>query len=67
MGRCMRFTEGTRQYHSTTPPLAELAQRAKPRILILYHWVALSREEFFDDMRSRYTDMFVVGRNLDIY
>lgn len=61
------FKHFASKYHSTTPQLAELAQRAKPRLLILYHWVALSREELFDDMRSRYRDMFVVGRDLDIY
>ena len=61
------FQQFSAKYHSTTTQLAELSQQAKPRLLILYHWVALSREELFDDMRSRYNGMFVVGRDLDIY
>jgi ribonuclease BN (tRNA processing enzyme) len=61
------FQQFSAKYHSTTTQLAELAQQAKPRLLVLYHWVALSREELFDDMRSRYSGMFVVGRDLDIY
>src|SRR5215212_2697605 len=55
------------KYHTTTTQLAKIAQQAKPRLLILYHWVALSREELFDDMRARYAGLFVVGRDLDIY
>lgn len=61
------FQQFASKYHSTTTQLAELAQQAKPRLLVLYHWVALSREELFDDMRSRYGGLFVVGRDLDIY
>jgi len=61
------FQQFAAKYHSTTTQLAELAQQAKPRLLILYHWVGLSREELFDDMRGRYAGLFVVGRDLDIY
>jgi len=61
------FQQFAGKYHSTTAQLAQLAQQAKPRLLILYHWVALSREELFDDMRARYAGLFVVGRDLDIY
>lgn len=61
------FQQFAAKYHTTTTQLAELAQKAKPRLLILYHWVGLSREELFDDMRSRYRGQFVVGRDLDIY
>jgi ribonuclease BN (tRNA processing enzyme) len=61
------FQQFASKYHSTTTQLAELAQQAKPRLLVLYHWVGLSREELFDDMRSRYAGLFVIGRDLDIY
>src|SRR5215216_2260574 len=55
------------KYHTTTTQLAKIAREAKPRLLILYHWVGVSREELFDDMRARYAGQFVVGRDLDIY
>ncbi len=53
--------------HTSTPQLAELARKAKPRLLILYHYSGLSREELFDDMIARYAGHFVVGRDLDAY
>ena len=61
------FQQFSEKYHTTTKQLAELAQQAKPRLLVLYHWVGLSRGELFDDMRGRYSGHFVVGRDLDIY
>jgi len=55
------------KYHTTTPQLAELARQAKPKLLILYHYSGLSREELFDDMLVRYSGHFVIGRDLDVY
>ena len=55
------------KYHTTTPELAELALKAKPRLLILYHYSSLSPEELISDMLSRYSGHFVVGRDLDVY
>ena len=51
----------------TTSQLADLARQAKPRLLILYHYSGLSAEELLDDMLSRYSGHFVIGRDLDIY
>ena len=31
------FTEYARRYHTTTPQLAELATKARPKLLVLYH------------------------------
>src|ERR1700682_683767 len=61
------FQKFAARYHTTTPQLAELAQQAKPRLLILYHYSSLSREELFDDMLARYSGPFVIGRDLDVY
>jgi ribonuclease Z len=59
-----RFSD---KYHTTTPQLAELASKAKPRLLILYHYNGLSNEEVMSDMLAHYSGHFVVGRDLDIY
>lgn len=61
------FQRFAAKYHSTTAQLSELAGQAKPRVLILYHYSSLSTEELFDDMLSRYSGHFVIGRDLDIY
>lgn len=61
------FQQFAAKYHTTTPELAELASKAKPRLLILYHHASLSPEELHDEMRARYSGHFVVGRDLDVY
>ena len=61
------FQKFAAKFHTTTPQLAELAQKAKPRLLILYHYSSLSSEELFDDMVARYSGHFVIGRDLDVY
>jgi ribonuclease BN (tRNA processing enzyme) len=65
--RPVMFREFAAKYHTTTTQLAELAKSAKPGLLILYHYNGLSRDELFNDMRSRYPGNFVVGRDLDVY
>ena len=65
------------RYHTTTAQLAELAVRAKPRLLVLYHasiaWrpavdTQRSRpEELLSEMTTRYSGHVVVGRDLDVY
>jgi len=55
------------KYHTTTKQLGELARAARPRLLILYHYSGLSREELFEDMLARYSGHFVIGRDLDVY
>ena len=61
------FQRFAAKYHTTTAQLAELARQAKPRLLILYHYSGLSREELFDDMLARYAGPFAIGRDLDVY
>ncbi len=63
-GTFRRFSE---KYHTTTEQLGELALRAKPRLLILYHYNSLSPEELQSDMMKHYSGQFVIGRDLDVY
>ena len=59
-----RFSE---KYHTTTPQLAELASKARPRLLVLYHYNGLTNAELMSDMLSRYAGPFVIGRDLDVF
>lgn len=71
------FAEYARRYHTTTPQLAELALKAKPKLLVLYHasiaWrpavdTQRSRPEvLLAEMMARYPAHVVVGRDLDVY
>jgi ribonuclease BN (tRNA processing enzyme) len=61
------FQRFSAKYHTTTPELAELALKAKPRLLVLYHYSGLSAEELVNDMLARYPGHFVVGRDLDVF
>jgi ribonuclease BN (tRNA processing enzyme) len=64
------------QHHTTTAQLTELATKAKPRLLILYH-ASLSLRPAVDSERSTpaallnemslYSGRVVVGRDLDVY
>jgi ribonuclease BN (tRNA processing enzyme) len=64
------------RYHTTTSQLVELAARAKPRLLVLYH-ASLSLRPTVDSERSppatflremsAYAGHVVVGRDLDVY
>jgi ribonuclease BN (tRNA processing enzyme) len=65
------------KYHTTTAQLADLATKARPELLILYHatiaWrpgispLYSSADVLLSEMRSRYTGSFVIGRDLDVY
>ena len=61
------FREFAAKYHTTTQQLADLAGRAKPKLLILYHVQAASPEEALAEMIARYSAKVVVGRDLDVY
>ena len=70
------FREYAAKFHTTTEQLVELAAKAKPRLLILYH-TSLSLRPAVDSERStpatvlremsRYAGQVVVGRDLDVY
>ncbi len=65
------------KYHTNTRQLAELASKAKPRLLIIYHASivlrpalrpqASSPEELLKEVLSGYSGEVVVGRDLDVY
>jgi ribonuclease Z len=71
------FSEYASRYHTTTTQLAELAKKARPRLLVLYHasisWrpaVDSQRsrpEELLREMTANYPGQVVVGRDLDVY
>jgi ribonuclease BN (tRNA processing enzyme) len=65
-----------RRLHTSTMQLAELAGKAKPGLLILYHRSNLGgvleevpnpEEAFLEEIRSGYAGKVVVGHDLDIY
>lgn len=61
------FQRFSAKYHTTTPELAQLASKAKPGLLILYHYAALSEEALLGEMLRLYSGHVVVGRDLDVY
>ena len=56
-------------FHTSTRELAEIARKAKPRLLILYHQLfwGVSEEDLLKEMRESYSGNVVSGRDLDIY
>lgn len=63
-GTFRRFSE---KFHTTTEQLGALAQKAKPRLLVLYHYNSLTPEELQSEMMKHYAGQFVIGRDLDVY
>jgi ribonuclease Z len=71
------FQNYASKYHTSTVQLAELATKAKPGLLILYHAsislrpavdpVRSTPAELLNEMTSRYSGHVVVGRDLDVY
>jgi ribonuclease BN (tRNA processing enzyme) len=56
------------KYHTSPEQLADLADRAKPKLLLIYHQAGgAGTEGVFDDMRARYSGLFAVARDLDVY
>jgi ribonuclease BN (tRNA processing enzyme) len=65
------------KYHTTTKQLAELATKAKPGLLILYHNsitlrsnalpFASTPEDLLREIKEGYSGKTVVGRDLDVY
>jgi ribonuclease BN (tRNA processing enzyme) len=70
------FHKYAAQHHTTTEQLVELATKARPRLLILYH-SSMSLRPAVDAERSppatflremsKYAGQIVVGRDLDVY
>jgi ribonuclease BN (tRNA processing enzyme) len=66
-GRPDTFQKFAAKYHTTTPQLAELAQAAKPGLLIVYHYSSVAPEDILGEMLRLYRGQVVVGRDLDVY
>jgi ribonuclease BN (tRNA processing enzyme) len=76
LGKRPDFRQYASQFHTTTTQLTELAAKAKPRLLILYH-ASLSLRPAVDSERSTpavllqemaaYPGRVVIGRDLDVY
>jgi ribonuclease BN (tRNA processing enzyme) len=72
------FQKFAAKYHTSTAQLADLASKAKPKLLILYHASIFERPavggpqaklpgELLQEMVLRYSGHVVVGRDLDVY
>ena len=56
-------------YHTSSTQLAELATKAKPKLLVLYHQLIWSSTEsqLLDEIRKGYSGKVISGHDLDIY
>jgi ribonuclease BN (tRNA processing enzyme) len=57
------------QFHTSTVELAELATRAQPKLLILYHQLFWNETEasLLEEVRQRYSGQVVSAHDLDVY
>jgi ribonuclease BN (tRNA processing enzyme) len=59
------------KYHTSSKQLADLATKARPTLLVLYHHIYLfdtsTRDDLLQEMRDAYKGQFVSGLDLDIY
>lgn len=57
------------RYHTSSRELAELAGKARPRLLVLYHQLfwGTSEEDLLKEVREGYRGKVVSGHDLDIY
>ena len=58
-----------RAFHTSTAELAELATRARPKLLVLYHqlyWGATD-DDLLREVRARYDGAVVSARDLGVY
>ena len=60
-----------RAYHTSSSQLGELATRARPGLLILYHqsyqFTESTEEDLMREMRAAYRGRFVSGHDLDVF
>jgi ribonuclease BN (tRNA processing enzyme) len=55
------------KYHTTITQLADLAREAKPRLLLLYHQAGVAADGVFAEMSGRYSGLFAVPQDFDVY
>ena len=60
-----------REYHTSSRQLGELASRARPGLLILYHqsyqFTESTEEDLMREMRAAYRGRFVSGHDFDVF
>jgi len=61
------WTEYRSKYHTTTTQLAEIANRAQPKLLVVYHHGAGNDEEYAAAIQRGYRGKVVIARDLDVY
>ena len=56
-------------YHTSTIELAEIATRARPKLLVLYHQIfwGATEEEILKEIRGHYNGSVVSGKDLDVF
>ncbi len=67
--RDLFWQEYHRTNHTSANELGEIASRAKPKLLILYHvlfWGS-SEETVLEEVRENYSGEVVLGQDLDVY
>lgn len=57
------------RYHTSSRELAQIATRARPGLLVLYHQLfwGTSEEDLLKEVRAGYTGKVVSGHDLDVY
>ena len=57
------------QYHTSSADLADLARRARPKLLILYHQLywGTSDRDLLGEVTAQYDGRVVSGKDLDVY
>jgi ribonuclease BN (tRNA processing enzyme) len=56
------------KYHTSSAQMADLAREAKPKLLLIYHQGGgAAVDGLFDDLRSRYSGLFAIARDLDVF
>jgi ribonuclease BN (tRNA processing enzyme) len=72
IGFARRPTEWQRyhsSFHTSSKELAEIATKAKPKLLVLYHqllWGA-TKEQLLEEIAKGYSGKVVFGNDLDVY
>jgi ribonuclease BN (tRNA processing enzyme) len=58
-----------RAFHTLAPEVGDVATRARPKLLVLYHQIptGISDADLIREVKTRYTGMVVSGRDLGVY
>jgi ribonuclease BN (tRNA processing enzyme) len=56
------------KYHTSTDELADIANRTKPGILVVYHTSRrLPEDQLLDEIKRKYRGKVVISHDLDVY